>query len=60
MVVSSGNNLEKSEAREEEFQASINATLSHPECPLFHTLLGDQCLAIFFPAAVSYSICVGL
>lgn len=48
------NNLVKSERLGEEFALVLNRTMGHQNCPPMYTLVGDQCLSLFFVGSVSW------
>ncbi|XP_069178207.1 uncharacterized protein [Procambarus clarkii] len=39
----------------EEFSVMVNRSISHPQCPSMFTLVGHQCLSLFFIGSVSWS-----
>ncbi|XP_045602913.1 uncharacterized protein [Procambarus clarkii] len=47
-------NLEMGEQLKAEFQRAVNLTMQHSECPALYTLVGQQCLSLFFPGAVGW------
>jgi len=49
-----GNNLARSERLGEEFALLLNRTMGHHNCPPMYTLVGDQCLSLFFVGSVSW------
>ncbi|XP_045137044.1 vitellogenin receptor-like isoform X2 [Portunus trituberculatus] len=48
------NDLLKTENLAKEFVLLLNRTIQHPRCPTMFTLVGDQCLALFFVGSVSW------
>ncbi|XP_037774103.1 uncharacterized protein LOC119570431 [Penaeus monodon] len=47
-------NFEVVEALSDLFFSQVNATFSHPACPVPYTLLAGRCISIFFPAKVDW------
>ncbi|XP_071535488.1 uncharacterized protein [Panulirus ornatus] len=47
-------NLNESLHLAEELIVLLNKTIQHPQCPTMFTLVGDQCISLFFMGSVSW------